>query len=390
MKIALLVNHFGEPWAEGGKNNLRRIAHALVDRHDLIVLGLGPRTEKLTVDGIPAYRFRSPGYSHRLARVGYPFGYLGLLARSRTVLRAYQPDLIFSYFETASTAVVSSGMRRLWAPNTPLVHTVWSDWFRPTRMPARHWISEAIPQAILNGRMQSVLGLLGVDRVLATSQFLADEVSELGHETSFTPTGIDTVRFAPAPDRSRPGSGAVFRVGYLGHATYAKGVSLLLEAIRYLIDLESDIELSLAVTPGAEESSVIEAIRHPRIKCMGLVDPAEFYNELDLVILPRRFSYGTASYPRVLLEAMACGTPVLTARLPAIDEVVTDGLNGFLFDAGDVTSLRKRIVELYRDRAALGDVADRARETAVAHDWEQVLPTVIEEIERFGKPASSK
>jgi len=389
MKIALLVNHYGEPWAEGGKNNLRRIAHALAEEHELIVLGLGPRTEELTVDGIPVYRFRSPAYSNRLARVGYPFGYLRLLLRSGSVLRDWKPDLIFSYFETASTAVVSAGMRRLWLPQTPLVHTVWSDWFRPTRMPVRHWFSEAIPQAILNGRWQSVLGLKGVDRVLAASRYLEEEVSELGHVTSFTPAGIDTVRFAPAKGRRRPGSGSGFRVGYLGHATYAKGVTLLLEAIRFLIDLESDIELSLAVTPGAEESAVIEAIRHPRITCMGLVDPAEFYNELDLVILPRRFSYGTATYPRVLLEAMACGTPVLTARLPAIDEIVTDGENGFLFDAGDVVDLRQRIVELYRDRERLGEVGDRAREAAEEHAWERVLPTVLAEIERFGAHAAA-
>jgi len=388
VKIALLVNHFGEPWAEGGKNNLRRIAMALAEQHDLVVLGLGPRTETLTVDGIPVYRFRSPGYSNRLARVGYPFGYLRLVARSREVLEEHQPDLIFSYFETASTAVVSAGLRRLWAPQTPLVHTVWSDWFRPTRMPARHWFSEAIPQAILNGRMQSVLGLMGVDRVLAASQYLADEVSALGHATSFTPAGIDTQRFAPAPNRLRPGSGPVFRVGYLGHTTYAKGVSLLLEAIRYVIDLEPDITLSLAVTPGAEETSVIEAIRHPRITCKGLVDPAEFYNGLDLVILPRRFSYGTATYPRVLLEAMACGTPVLTARLPAIDEVIQEDENGFLFEAGNVTDLRRKIVELYRSRATLGDVGDRAREAALGHDWAEVLPSVLAEVDRFAKTAS--
>jgi hypothetical protein len=78
----------------------------------------------------------------------------------------------------------------------------------------------------------------------------------------------------------------------------------------------------------------------------------------------------------------------LTARLPAIDEVIQEDENGFLFEAGNVTDLRRKIVELYRSRATLGDVGDRAREAALGHDWAEVLPSVLAEVDRFAKTAS--
>jgi glycosyltransferase involved in cell wall biosynthesis len=382
--VALLANNFGEPWAEGGKNNLRMIAGALAKEHECFVIGLGPRTEQLTVDGMDVYRYRSPGYSHRFARAGYPAGYAHMLRQAGPMLKERRPDLIFSYFETASTAFFSVCLRRLAAPQSKLMHTVWSDWFTPVHIPVRHWGSELLPQVVLNTRLQGALGLRGVDRVLVTSEHLAKRVASLGLSSGLTPTGVDTHRFAPDPDRTPPGSGDTYRVGYLGHTTYAKGVSLLLDAIQHLLGLEPSIRLALAVTPGAEETARVQTLKQPTIELEGIVDPAAFFNRVDLTVLPRRFSYGTASPPNVLLESMACGTPVLTANLPGIDEIITDGVNGFLFKPGDLADLRGCLVRLYRDRALLAEVGKRARERACELDWGQVLPAVLKEVSSMG------
>jgi phosphatidylinositol alpha 1,6-mannosyltransferase len=79
---------------------------------------------------------------------------------------------------------------------------------------------------------------------------------------------------------------------------------------------------------------------------------------------------------------MACGTPVLTARLPAIDEIVTDGVDGFLFRPNDVADLRAKILKLVRDPKRLVAARAPARERALAFDWNKVVPAVFEEIER--------
>jgi glycosyltransferase involved in cell wall biosynthesis len=62
----------------------------------------------------------------------------------------------------------------------------------------------------------------------------------------------------------------------------------------------------------------------------------------------------------VLVEAMASGTPVLAARVGGIPEIVTDAVNGWLVEKGDVAGLSRKLVELSASRGVL----KRAAETA--------------------------
>ena len=381
MKIAILANNFGEPWAEGGKNNVRQVALALKQRHDVFVAGLGPATDERMVDGMRVFRFRSPWYENRFARLGYPLGYLNLLGRGRALVRDERPDVIFSYFETASTAAVAVGLRRLAGTGSTLMHTVWSDWFTPTVLPASHWLSELLPQLVLNGRFASRLGLRGVDRILVTSRHLERQVESLGRTARFTPTGVDTKRFRPIPEIRERRQAGEFRVGYLGHLTYTKGVSLLIDAFEAVAQLEPGVRLVLASAGDFEESAAVLRRRHPRIEMLGYVDAPEVFNGFDLMVLPRRYSYGTASYPNVILESMACGTPVLTSRLPAIDEIITDGVDGFLFRPNALPDLTARLLALVRDPDLLARAGAKARERAMLLDWSLAIPPVVDEIE---------
>ena len=382
MKIAILANNYGEPWAEGGKNNVRQIALRLRDRHQLFVAGLGPATDEQQVDGLRVYRYRSPWYRNRFARLGYPLGYLNLVRQAARLLRTEQPDVIFSYFETASTAAVSVCLRRLACRQSSLLHTVWSDWFTPTALPLSHWATELLPQLLLNGKLVSRIGLAGVDRILVTSRHLGRQVESLGRAARFTPTGVDTERFRPGPQLSEQPEEGSRCLGYVGHLTYAKGVSLMLEALQPLLEDERKLRVVLAAAGDFEESALVRRWRHPRIELLRFVDTAAAFNSFDLTVLPRRSSYGTASYPNVLLESMACGTPVLTARLPAIDEIITDGVDGFLFRPNDVADLRAKILALLRHPERLVAAGAKARERALAFDWNKVIAAVVEEIER--------
>jgi glycosyltransferase involved in cell wall biosynthesis len=388
VKIAILANNYGEPWAEGGKNNVRQVARALQVRHEVLVAGLGPVTDRRVVDGLPVFRFRSPWYDNRFARLGYPLGYFELLRQGRQLIRDERPDVIFSYFETASTALVSTCLRRLSSRQSTLMHTVWSDWFTPSFVPPSHWLSELLPQVVLNSRLASRLGLAGIDRILVTSRHLGRQVESLGRSSGFTPTGVDTDRFRPLPDIRKKRQAGTFRFGYVGHLTYTKGVSLLLEAFKRIADLEAHAHLVLAAAGDFEESSIVLGDSHPRIERLGFVDAPEAFNQFDLTVLPRRYSYGTASYPNVILESMACGTPVLTARLPAIDEIITDGVDGFLFRPNDANDLRERMLCLLKDPELLARAGLKARERASSLDWRLVLPAVTDEIERC--PAISR
>ncbi|HEY1648171.1 MAG TPA: glycosyltransferase [Terracidiphilus sp.] len=62
----------------------------------------------------------------------------------------------------------------------------------------------------------------------------------------------------------------------------------------------------------------------------------------------------------VLVEAMASGTPVLAAKVGGIPEIVTDAVNGWLVEKGDIAGLSRRLVELSQSRGELERAAESA------------------------------
>ena len=101
-----------------------------------------------------------------------------------------------------------------------------------------------------------------------------------------------------------------------------------------------------------------------RLTIAGRVDAVGPYlRALDALVLP---SIADESLPLVVLEAMACGTPVIASRLSGIPEAVVDGRNGHLFEPGDAAALAMLLRRVRDDRAALRRLGVGARE-----DWQR-------------------
>ena len=79
-------------------------------------------------------------------------------------------------------------------------------------------------------------------------------------------------------------------------------------------------------------------------------DIAQAWREIGLLLMPSR----AEGLPMASLEALAAGVPVASARVGAMPEVIDEGVNGWLFDVGDVDGRR-------RHRPALGARARRTR-----------------------------
>lgn len=79
-----------------------------------------------------------------------------------------------------------------------------------------------------------------------------------------------------------------------------------------------------------------------------------------------------------MLEAMACGCVVLGSRTPPVEEVITDGVNGFLVDFWDAGAISTRISQLLDKQPELADIRRRARETILErYDLAKLLPQHI-------------
>lgn len=75
-------------------------------------------------------------------------------------------------------------------------------------------------------------------------------------------------------------------------------------------------------------------------------DIPNILNRCDLMVLPSLFGEGL---PMVILEAIACGVPIIATKVEGIPEIIEDGINGFIVEAGVVNELSKQIVKLMQE-----------------------------------------
>ena len=80
-------------------------------------------------------------------------------------------------------------------------------------------------------------------------------------------------------------------------------------------------------------------------------------NELDVLVVPSTWTENT---PLVLFAAQAAGRPVIGSDVAGISEVITDGVNGRLFEVGNATALSAVIADIVRDPSLLLPMAERA------------------------------
>jgi glycosyltransferase involved in cell wall biosynthesis len=146
----------------------------------------------------------------------------------------------------------------------------------------------------------------------------------------YTPNGVDTAFFRPAPDVRHSGP---LRVGWAGSLTNHG------PAQRGFYDL---IVPAVAAVPGAE---LVTAIREDRWR-----NPDEmrtFYQSLDVYVCGSR-SEGS---PNPCLEAAACGVPLVATRVGSLPDLIRHGVNG-LFVEHNVDDMAARLVQL-RDSPGL-------------------------------------
>ena len=166
--------------------------------------------------------------------------------------------------------------------------------------------------------------------------------------TTFIPHHVDCAIFKPTTSLERKHDSKVYTIGYVGRLVRAKGVHVLIEACSRL---PSNVRL-LIVGEGEEDVHLrnLAAIRgiSDRVEFQSPIRYAEMpdlLNRFDTLVLPSlKTSTWTELFGRVLIEAMACGIPVVASDSGGIPEVV--GESGLLFETGNVSSLTGRLSEL--------------------------------------------
>jgi len=165
--------------------------------------------------------------------------------------------------------------------------------------------------------------------------------------------GLDLRHYRPAVrrERERP------RVLFIGGRFVPKGGEDLLAALDE--GLGRDVELDLVTWGGVAERAGV------RVHRLGPSDPQllDLLQQADVLCLP---TLGDAC-PWTLLEAMACGTPVISTRVGGIPDLLDDGRAGMLVDHGNPRALGEALRALLADPRRREQLAGRGRDRCEQH-----------------------
>lgn len=164
-----------------------------------------------------------------------------------------------------------------------------------------------------------------------------------------------------------------FRVLSVGRLVRKKGFDILIEAVGRLVAEGTPIEVNLIGNEG-DHGPAIRALIRDRglgsvVSLSGPREQRELYDEYHrahVFCLPCRVleDGDRDGIPNVIMEAMACGTPVLTTSVSGIPEMVRDGWNGLLVPPDDVDALAAALRRAIANPAWLRTLGDGARGTA--------------------------
>jgi len=185
--------------------------------------------------------------------------------------------------------------------------------------------------------------------------------------------GIDIERFAPRTDMNdadTTGDDGVTKVGILGRLLEQKNHEAVLMAADRLRDEPIRFEIA---GQGPRESVLRDRARERGLKDVrfrGFVDNAPaFLNELDIYVQPSHYE----GLCMTVLEAMACGLPVVGTAVGGLTETVLDGDTGYLVDPGDQETFVDRIRELHLSPKLRVQFGRRARERVVERYSSEIL-----------------
>lgn len=300
--------------------------------------GILPREVRHGVDIARPRFFAGPGtslYSYE-ARATYR----GICREVDRIRERFRFDLIHAHMIYPEGAVAHRLSRRYGVPFLVTEHAPWTErWFR----------SPAV-------RREALAAAAASASLLAVSTSVRDTITSYTGEpqrTRVIPVGVDADAFPLGPAEGRRPDQILF----VGWINYTKGVDVLLQAVELLERSQRPGRLLLAGGAVYRNTRLQEEKLRALADALDLGDRVTFLGRLPqaeiarlmaesaVVVLPSR----AESFGAVLVEALACGTPVVATRCGGPEDIVTDAV-GSLVPKEDPEALADALVDVLQRR----------------------------------------
>jgi glycosyltransferase involved in cell wall biosynthesis len=379
----LLVSYEYPPVGAGAATAGSAIAKALTELgHRTIVLtgrfkGLPPRYEDqgIIIHRIPSLR-RRMDRSHVIEMASFLAAGLMFVP---TIVRTHQVDGAIVFFSMPCGPI---GLVGQWICGVPYIISL-----RGGDVPGAepslnflHRFLSPIRRTILKNGIAIVANSDGLRKMAETADPFAVQV---------IPNGVDTGFFIPA--QSKPARNeSVLRILFVGRFRHQKNLPFLFRQAAQLPATTFELHL---VGDGPEKQQLEELARKlgiaSAITWHGWLPPAallKMYQSADCLVNPSLYE----GMPNVVLEAMACGLPVIASRVPGNDELVREGETGFLFDLQEPDSLMNAFGQLMNNRGLCARLGANARNRVTKNfSWSNVAQAYLALFPRNSVPSSS-
>jgi teichuronic acid biosynthesis glycosyltransferase TuaC len=333
---------------------------------------------------------------HTLPIPGFPYGALSRLPlrREESGYLVHRPKYLYLvpkaiFYPYAGPAMANALLK--YAANLQPPDVIHAHWSYPDGWAARalreHFGCKLVVHA--RGTLERVVArqspgfrglvaqpLLAADAVIANSHALRQDCLELGVPAAklhVIPNGVDLELFVPgdkpAMQRSLGLDPDRLWVLYCGNLRHVKGVDLLAEAIPKLRaarpelgfvlvgDGELRAQLQQSLAPFLADGSVVMTGALPQASV------ARYMSAADLLVLPSR----SEARSNVIVEALACQTPVAAAAVGGIPEVVRSQ-HGRLFQPGSSQAIVQSVLELTSAAVGLEQLGEAGRKFVLEGD----------------------
>jgi len=241
------------------------------------------------------------------------------------------------------------------------------------------------------------------DRLIASSLQEADDLVRLygasRNRVSVVAPGVDLRLFAPRPTealRTELGLGGAPVVVFAGRLERLKGAEIVIRAMGLIPNAPESSERPVLIVIGADshngatesrasggERARLEALTRTlgishQVRFVGSVEQAALASYLSLAAVCVVPSY-SESFGLLALEASACGTPVVAARVGGVPTIVKDGLTGFTLVSHDPAQYAERIGRLLYDEELRRCFSRRSRLVATQFSWTETVDRLVAE-----------
>jgi glycosyltransferase involved in cell wall biosynthesis len=278
-------------------------------------------------------------------------------------LMRLRPDVIHVHNRFFFTSLIAAAAAK--ALNIPLITTLHLGSLEALPLPQR------LP-VLAYERLLGRTIIQASERVIAVSQAVADYTRRLGatpEKTQVQPNAVDSDAFRPRLT-ARKGPP---RIAFVGRLIQNKGPQYLMAAIPRLVEREPAAEfwfvgdgpMRACLEETAQNLGVAENVRFLGVR----QDVAGLLNESDIFVRPSLME----GMPLTVLEAMACGLPVVATPVGGTAELVTEGKTGLLVPPRNVDALTtalQRLIDSPQLRAELG--ANGRRLVEKDYGWQRI------------------